>query len=86
MDDIDRLLDETAQRYPDKAQLIYGHSLGGNLVLNYALRRKPRLAGVVSTSPAIRVTKPLPATQFSHGKSHEQAETHHADAERPIAR
>src|SRR5512137_8610 len=63
MDDIGRLLDEASQRYPGKSQFIYGHSLGGNLVLNYALRRKPPLAGVVSTSPALRVTNPLPASQ-----------------------
>jgi acylglycerol lipase len=68
MDDIGRLLDEAAQRYPGKAQFIYGHSLGGNLVLNYALRRKPSLAGVVSTSPAIRVAEPLPATQLTLAK------------------
>jgi len=68
LDDIGRLLDETAQRYPGKSQFIYGHSLGGNLVLNYALRRKPPLAGVVSTSPAIRVGKPLPATQLTLAK------------------
>ena len=68
MDDIGRLLDEAAQRHPGKSQFIYGHSLGGNLVLNYALRRKPPLAGVVSTSPAIRVTHPLPATQLALAK------------------
>ena len=68
MDDIGRLLDEAAQRYPDKPQFLYGHSLGGNLVLNYALRRRPPLTGVVSTSPAIRVGKPLPATQLALAK------------------
>ena len=68
MDDIGRLLDEAAQRYPGKAQFIYGHSLGGNLVLNYALRRKPPLAGVVATSSGIRVAKPLPATQLTLAK------------------
>jgi acylglycerol lipase len=68
MDDINRLLDEAAQRYPGKSQFIYGHSLGGNLVLNYTLRRKPPLAGVVATSPAIRVTHPLPATQLALAK------------------
>ena len=41
MDDIGRLLAEAAQRYPGQPQFLYGHSLGGNLVLNYALRRKP---------------------------------------------
>jgi acylglycerol lipase len=68
MDDIGRLLVEAAQRYPGKAQFIYGHSLGGNLVLNYALRRKPPLAGVVATSSGIRVGKPLPATQLTMAK------------------
>ncbi|MCU0503889.1 MAG: lysophospholipase [Anaerolineae bacterium] len=68
LDDISRLLDEATLRYPGKARFIYGHSLGGNLVLNYALRRKPPLAGVVSTSPAIRVANPLPATQLALAK------------------
>jgi len=39
MDDIGRLLDEAEARYPGKPRFLYGHSLGGNLVLNYALRR-----------------------------------------------
>ncbi len=68
MDDIGRLLDEAAQRYPGKPRFLYGHSLGGNLVLNYALRRKPPLAGVVATSSGIRVGKPLPATQLTLAK------------------
>jgi len=68
MVDIGRLLDEAAQRFPNKPQFLYGHSLGGNLVLNYALRRKPQIAGVIATSPAIRVTKPLPASQVALAK------------------
>ena len=52
MDDIGRLLAEAAHRYPGRPQFLYGHSLGGNLVLNYALRRKPGIGGVVATSPA----------------------------------
>ncbi len=39
MDDIGRLLDEAAARYPGLPRFLYGHSLGGNLVINYALRR-----------------------------------------------
>ncbi len=68
MDDIGRLLDETAARYPGKPQFLYGHSLGGNLVINYAIRRKPAIAGVVATSPALRVTNPLPAVQVALAK------------------
>jgi acylglycerol lipase len=68
MDDIGRLLDEAAKRYPGQPRFLYGHSLGGNLVLNYALRRKPAIAGVVSTSPAIRTANPPPALQLALGK------------------
>ena len=68
MDDIGRLLDEVAQRYPGKPRFLYGHSLGGNLVLNYTLKRKPQLAGVVATSPLIRTTNPAPAVKITLGK------------------
>jgi alpha-beta hydrolase superfamily lysophospholipase len=68
MDDIDRLFAEATRRYPDKPQFLYGHSLGGNLVLNYALRRTPSIAGVVATSPAIRTANPLPPAQVALAK------------------
>ena len=54
MTDIDLLLAQAEQRFPGKPRFLYGHSLGGNEVLNYALRRKPDLAGVVATSPGLR--------------------------------
>ncbi len=42
---------------------LYGHSLGGNLVLNYALRRQPDVAGLVVTSPLLRLTRSIPRWQ-----------------------
>ncbi len=68
MDDITQLLDEAAKRYPGRPQFLYGHSLGGNLVLNYGLRRKPQVKGVVATSPALRLPKAPPALQLALGK------------------
>ncbi len=96
MDDIGRLLDEAAARYPGLPRFLYGHSLGGNLVLNYALRRHltplppspatrggsdtplpsqgggrgvgHSLAGVISTSPGLRVANPLPPLQVALAK------------------
>lgn len=74
LDDIGRLLDEAAARYPGVPRFLYGHSLGGNLVINYALRclstlsgeeRSRRVAGVISTSPGLRVTNPLPPLQVA---------------------
>lgn len=55
MDDIGGLLAEGARRYPGLPTVIYGHSMGGNFTLNYVLRRRPRLAGAVVTSPWLRL-------------------------------
>jgi acylglycerol lipase len=52
--EIDRLLLEASRRYPDKPRFLYGHSLGGLLVLYYALKRKPDLAGVIASGAGLR--------------------------------
>jgi alpha-beta hydrolase superfamily lysophospholipase len=52
--DIDCLFKEADQRYPGLPRFLYGHRLGGVLVLYYTLRRRPALYGVVSTSPGLR--------------------------------
>ncbi|SRR5581483_7692968 len=54
MQDIDRFIEITAKRYPNLPRFLYGHSLGGILVLNYALRRKPDVVGVISTAAGLR--------------------------------
>jgi alpha-beta hydrolase superfamily lysophospholipase len=42
------------QRYPDSPQFLYGHSLGGLIVLTYALKNKSNLKGVIATGAALR--------------------------------
>ena len=54
MQDINLLLDQTGIRYPGLPKFLYGHSLGGILVLNYCLRRQPELAGVIITGLSLR--------------------------------
>ena len=66
LDDIEVFLTDTKQRLNDVPMFLYGHSMGGNLVLNYALRRKPTiLRGLVATSPWIQLAfepKPIMIT------------------------
>lgn len=52
--DIDLLIQESEQRYPERPRFLYGHSLGGILVLNYTLARQPQINGVVATSAGLR--------------------------------
>lgn len=68
MDDIAHLLKEAGERYPRKPRFLYGHSLGGNLVLNYALRRQPQLAGVISTGPWLDLAVSPPRWKTTMGK------------------
>jgi len=54
-DTVDIMFKEIAAELPDVPQLIYGHSLGGGIVLDYLIRRKPSLAGAIATSPWIKL-------------------------------
>ena len=54
LDDIDAMLADIGSRAPDAPTFLFGHSLGGLVVLLYALRRDADLAGVVASAPALR--------------------------------
>lgn len=54
-----------AERFPDVPQFLLGHSMGGNLVINYVLRRPPtdddrdgQLAGLVLAAPMLLPPNP----------------------------
>ena len=68
MDDIALVLANTQARYPGKPVFLYGHSLGGNQVLNFALRRQPKVSGVISTGPWLRLAFDPPALQVTLGR------------------
>ncbi len=61
LDDVGSLADSLATLAPRNRCFLLGQSLGANLVLNYALRRKPELGGLVALSPMLRMTTPPPA-------------------------
>jgi alpha-beta hydrolase superfamily lysophospholipase len=51
LDDLGVLLERIAERYPRRPVFLYGHSLGGALAINYAMRRPSKIKGVIATSP-----------------------------------
>jgi len=55
LNDINSLLNEADKNFPELPRFLYGHSLGGNLVLNYVLHRQPKLKGVIVTDPWLRL-------------------------------
>lgn len=54
--------------YPELPVFLYGHSMGGNVVINYALRRKDDLKGVIATSPFLKLAFEPPAWKLFFGK------------------
>lgn len=68
MDDMASFIQQARERYPGKPCFLYGHSMGGNLVINYALRRKPDLKGVIATDPFLRLAFAPPAIKVTLGR------------------
>jgi alpha-beta hydrolase superfamily lysophospholipase len=69
MDDIELFLHESHNRLgQDLPVYLYGHSLGANLVLNYGLRRKPQVSGVIATGPSFALAFEPPKLKLFLGK------------------
>lgn len=58
--DVSLLLDEARARFKDLPVFLYGHSMGGGLVLNYGLTKAPDVAGYLVSAPLIIPADPVP--------------------------
>ncbi len=55
VDEAARLTATMNQRYPSLPVLLYGHSMGGQVLLRYLIRRNPSLTGAIVSAPHIRL-------------------------------
>jgi len=55
LDDIDILLDKSEELFPGYQKVLYGHSMGGNLVLNHIIKRNRPVDAVIATSPWLKL-------------------------------
>jgi len=53
---IDILINTCKKTFPGIPVYIYGHSLGGGIVLEYLIRRNPKIKGAIVTSPWLRLS------------------------------
>lgn len=61
LDDLGLVVAEARQDAPGKKVFVYGHSMGGNITLNYAIQHPEGLSGVIATSPWLRLAIKPPA-------------------------
>lgn len=55
---VSMLFEQAEKHFPGLPKVIYGHSMGGNITLNYILRNEPRIKGAIVSSPWIELQKP----------------------------
>lgn len=59
------MIEAAGQRHPGVPIFLYGHSMGGNVALNSALRLLPPIRGLILTSPWLRLAfKPNPVVEW----------------------
>lgn len=61
LDDLHRVHEEGARRFPGLPNFLFGHSLGGMITLGYALARDGGLRGAIVNAPALRMAFLPPA-------------------------
>ncbi len=55
LDDIDLMFVKAGELFPGHRLILYGHSMGGNLVLNHVICRNPVVHAVIVTSPWLKM-------------------------------
>jgi len=56
--DLEALLNKTRALYPDVPHILYGHSLGGGLVLDYGFSAAEDIKAIITSAPFIGLPKP----------------------------
>lgn len=64
LNQVDKLLEEASKKFPSTPRFVYGHSMGGNVVINHALTHNPRIKGVIVSAPWLRTVIPIPSSKI----------------------
>ena len=60
---IGELTSKIVELVPAKPTFLFGHSMGGNVLLNYLIRRNPKISGAIVSAPWLRLAFDPPAIQ-----------------------
>ena len=55
LDCVELMADKANTIFGDLPTFLYGHSMGGNVIINYILTRKHRFVGAIATSPFLKL-------------------------------
>lgn len=68
LDALEASLEKLRKQHPSLPLIIYGHSMGGNIALNFLFKRNPKIDAVITTGSWIHLYKPAPGIKVAIGK------------------
>lgn len=68
LESITYVIDKAKELFPKQPIFLYGHSMGGNAVINYVLKINHNLKGVIATSPFLKLAFEPPKIKLAVGK------------------
>lgn len=68
LDSISATIEKAKSFFPNKPIFLYGHSMGGNAVVNYPLRKKNELKGIIASSPFLKLAFQPPSWKLILGR------------------
>ncbi len=68
LDEVHELVEQAESRYRGLPIILYGHSMGGNIALNYLLERKPNVQGIITTGAWMKLVNNPPKALILLGK------------------
>jgi acylglycerol lipase len=68
LESVSKTIEKAKELFPNKPVFLYGHSMGGNAVINYVLRKKTTLKGLIATSPFLKLAFVPPKIKLTIGK------------------
>ncbi|ALO16013.1 Phospholipase YtpA [Salinivirga cyanobacteriivorans] len=58
MDFTAMLFDKADKLFPHLPKILYGHSMGGNIALNFLIRKRPKVKSAIISAPWVKLNKP----------------------------
>ncbi|MGB1043400.1 MAG: lysophospholipase, partial [Tenacibaculum sp.] len=68
LESVTKTIEKAKELFPEKPIFLYGHSMGGNVVINYSIRKKHDLKGTIATSPFLKLAFEPPKIKLAFGK------------------
>jgi acylglycerol lipase len=65
---VGELTSKMVELVPAKPTFLFGHSMGGNVLLNYLIKRNPKISGAIVSAPWLKLAFDPPAIQVKLAK------------------